>query len=215
MNKSIDLLGMRFNHLVVVKCLGPNKFHKTTWLCVCDCGKKSIVTTSNLVNNHTKSCGCFGRKNAILRTKIVNTTHGKTKTKEYRAWVAMRVRCYKNNSHQYHNYGERGIKVCDKWNSSFEQFFNDMGLAPKGTSIDRIDVNGDYEPGNCRWATIKEQNRNKRNTIKIKYKDVEKPMVEWSEILHINPDTLFCRIFRQHWTIESAFNKPIRKRMAK
>lgn len=133
--------------------------------CICHCGKHFSASFSKVNLGQTRSCGCQGR--AATRARL--TTHGMRNTKEYAAWCNMRDRCANAEAQAYANYGGRGIKVCDIWMASVEQFIADMGPCPDGLTLERIDVNGNYEPGNCRWATVKEQNRNRRDSINVEF----------------------------------------------
>lgn len=138
------------------------------WLCRCECGKEIVVEAYNLKTGHTQSCGCLQRE----ATSVANKTHGKRNTRLYRIWICMKNRCYRKNHDAYKHYGGRGIKVCDEWLHSFKAF-NDWAMANgyrDDLSIDRIDTNKGYSPDNCRWATMAEQNKNKRakNGYKIK-----------------------------------------------
>jgi hypothetical protein len=147
------LTGLRFGRLIVIRRQGLLTTGKAGWLCQCDCGNKKITTTAHLISLNTQSCGCLpnGRK-----------THGLSKLPEYRAWSAMKDRCDNSNHRYFQDYGGRGIKVCEHW-KSFENFLLDIGERPSPKhSLDRIDVNGDYEPKNCRWTTSLEQTRNRR-----------------------------------------------------
>lgn len=132
-------------------------------LCRCSCGNEKEVIYKNYKSGASKSCGCVGKKKTIKR----NTKHTLRFSKEWRAWQAMKNRCYNKNVPGYKNYGGRGIKVFKLWKDNFMQFYTYMGEAPVGTTLDRIDVNGNYEPGNVRWATRKQQSQNKRNNHKI------------------------------------------------
>lgn len=146
----------------------------------CECGKRLIMIVGNVKSNKSKSCGCF---NDAVRGKCL-VKHGqcriRNRTAEYRTWCNIRDRCHRETSNCFEFYGGRGIKVCDRWLNSFEAFFEDMGQRPQGTSIDRIDNNKGYEPGNCRWATRQEQGRNKRSNVLMTIDGVTKCRGEWA-----------------------------------
>lgn len=143
---------------------------------------------------------------------MVERTHGMTGTRVYRVWIDMRRRCQDNTRPEYDRYGGRGISVCDRWNNSFEAFLEDMGEPEKGLTIERIDNDGDYEPGNCKWATVAEQNRNKRDKSQFEFRGKVKSLTEWAESLGIERSILSGRIQRYGWTVERAFTTPVVER---
>lgn len=161
----MDLAGQRYGRLLVLT-QAPHITGNTAWLCQCDCGGEKVVPSSYLRTGSTKSCGCLPREQYGLNGKLSSTTHGQASnpTLTYNSWNAMKQRCFNPLATNYHKYGARGITVDPSWVDSFETFFADMGERPAGTSLDRIDTAGNYEPGNCRWATPTEQNQNRRRS---------------------------------------------------
>jgi hypothetical protein len=157
-----DITGQRFERLLVIERVPGNIAGHARWLCQCDCGSKCIVLACNLRSGDIRSCGCLKRELFAART----ITHGETKERrqsaEYRCWVGLIRRCSDPGRPDWKWYGARGIRVCERW-QSFENFLADMGRKPSPKlSIDRINNKGNYEPGNCRWATQSEQVRNQR-----------------------------------------------------
>ena len=162
-----NLTGRNFGRLTVLqRAESVNK--RTLWVCKCECGKEIIAESYNLKTGHTQSCGCLQRE----ATSKANTTHGQRTTRLYRIWNCMKTRCYRKSYHAYKHYGGRGIRVCDEWLNNFNNFY-DWAMAngyDDSLAIDRIDCNKGYNPQNCRWVTMAEQNKNKRakNGCKIK-----------------------------------------------
>ena len=152
-----NMAGTTFGRLVVVE-LAASKNRKARWMCRCDCGCSVIVTGASLREGDTRSCGCLQRD--ISRRQ--STTHGMSKTPEYRAWIDMIARCTNRDHADWADYGGRGITVCVRWRRSFSGFLADMKRRPMRKSLDRINNDGNYEPGNCRWSTAYEQVHNRR-----------------------------------------------------
>lgn len=157
--------GERYNKLKIIEEVSgykqPSGQVKRQFKCICDCGNKVIVRLSHLRSSITKSCGCWKLSVTSDRGKK-NKTHGLSKSRTYKSWRMLKERCNNPKTKGYEYYGGRGIRVCDRWLNSFENFYNDMGIRPLGKTIDRINVNGNYEPSNCRWATPSEQTLNQR-----------------------------------------------------
>lgn len=182
-----DLTGKRFDRLVVVKFAHRDAGNKAHWLCRCDCGRESVVQGYNLTGGQTTSCGCKKNTNpAILR-------HGMSKTLVHSKWRGMLTRCTNPKAESYPLYGGRGIRVCDRW-LTFENFYEDMGTPPEGSSIERIDNDGNYEPGNCRWATSTEQGRNKRNNRVVTIDGIAMPVSAAAELLGIPVKRIYARL---------------------
>ena len=153
------MTGRKCGYITVLRFSRYDSYRKARWVCRCICGSEFEAIGSGLRNGNTKSCGC--RKSDMCRE--ANLTHGMSNTREYETWLNMISRCEDSKRPDWNLYGGRGITICSRWRSSFEAFFSDMGPRPKGKSLDRYpNVNGNYEPGNCRWATTKEQRSNQR-----------------------------------------------------
>lgn len=180
---------MRFGRLLVLEPAKQPSRRSPLWVCRCDCGNITNCTSAELRYGHTKSCGCW--KSYIAR--ILKLTHGMSKTPTYLCWSSMFQRCLNRNRNSYKDYGGRGITVCERW-KSFENFLADMGEKPADKTIGRINNDGNYEPSNCHWETIKEQCRNRRNTVYVELNGVRKSLPEWSDEIGIHRDILHNRI---------------------
>lgn len=204
----INLSGQRFGRVTVVESAGVNMNGETIWLCKCDCGTVWTTRTDFLRSGGTRSCGCLGRENC----KTASTKHGLTYSPEYRAWLAIKSRCYNTKLVNFSEYGGRGIKVCDRWLESFENFFLDMGSRPTPQhSIDRIDTNGNYEPTNCRWATRERQQRNRRDTKLFTFNGETLSLPDWAEKLGKSLHALRNRL-RNGWSVEKTLSQPVESR---
>lgn len=168
----------------------------------CVCGKESLKDSGNI--RRDKSCGC-ARYSNIAETL---TRHGGSNTPTWKSWASMIDRCTKPKTKCWPNYGGRGITVCDRWRK-FDAFLEDMGWKPDGTSLDRIDNNGNYEPGNCRWATSIEQANNKRNNDVFEYAGERLTIPAWSRRTGIKPGSLRTRLYKLKWPIERALTQPV------
>lgn len=194
----IDLTGQRFGHLVVIEYAGRNERRESLWRCHCDCGNESVVRGDVLRRGTTESCGC-GK----------GLKHGHHQKPWYSSYKAMMERCYLPSSGNYKRYGGNGVTVCEEWHdiNKFAEWAESSGYAP-GLTIDRIDSRKGYSPGNCRWATKKQQSNNRKNTIFYKYKGETKALTEWASIFGINRYTLYDRIERRGWSVERALETP-------
>lgn len=191
MPRKYDLLGKKFGRLTVY-AVCYNKRGKRAWKCLCDCGNENIVETAELIRGKSTSCGCY-RKEKNLN---IVTTHGMTNTRLFHIFDSMKARCYRKKSINYNLYGGRGIKICDEWLNDNKKFFEwaFKNGYKEDLTIDRIDVNGNYEPSNCRWITVKEQARNRRTNTMFTYKGQTKCLKEWGEITGLCPATIGYRI---------------------
>lgn len=182
MTRFINLAGQRFGRLTVLNDFKREGSH-TYWECRCDCGVVKSFTANNMRQGNSRSCGCH-KSRLITEAK---TRHGLSHAKEHNAWLAMKARCYQDAAPGYENYGGRGIMVCERWLSSFDAFYEDIGKAPSPQhSIDRINNDGNYEPGNCRWATRTEQSRNRRSNILVDTPWGKITLIEASEKSGVN-----------------------------
>lgn len=187
----IEMEGKRFGRLTVLCRAENSKQGQAQWMCRCDCGTETIVRGVQLRNGKTSSCGCLRRERLIAS----HTKHGMKHTTIYHRWLDMKQRCYNPKNKRYGCYGGRGIKVCDDWLNDFQAFY-DWAMAngyKDDLSIDRINVNGNYEPANCRWVTDDVQISNKVNTIRVTLNGVTKTLPEWEKETGIKQGTLLWR----------------------
>lgn len=173
----------------------------TLWRCRCECGKEKVLPVSSVRSGHTKSCGCYGKEKCKIPKK-----HGLSYSHEYKSWSGAKERCINLNNKRYDRYGGRGIIMCDRWANSFENFFADMGPAPKGCSIDRIDNDGNYEPSNCRWASNKEQANNTSCVKNVLLFGVKMSCRDAAKILGISPSSITQRTKRKKQTHQEVIN---------
>lgn len=197
-----NLLNKRFGRLVVLEFSGFTPDRRALWLCQCDCGQKKIMVGSHLAGG-TRSCGCISRE----RGREMLTTHSGSRTREYKIWRGILGRCENPEMPDYARYGGRGIRVCDRWHK-FENFISDMGLSPPKHTIERQNVNGNYEPGNCRWATRKEQANNRRNSRMLTVGDITLTLAQWSDRTGLSWETLKHRM-KIGWSPERIVLTPL------
>lgn len=182
----LQLTGERFGKLTAIARVSNDAFGRAVWRCLCDCGREADVAGFRLKRGHTRSCGCLMRQG--------NVTHGKSRTPTHNSWIAMKARCFNPAYKFFSRYGGRGISVCDRWNDSFEAFLEDMGERPAGATLDRIDVDGNYCPENCRWATIAEQQNNRATTIMVTREGRTMSVSQWCAELGISRDRVYKAI---------------------
>jgi hypothetical protein len=202
----INLTGKRFGKLTVIEYAG-NKKHNSYWKCKCDCGNETDVMLNNLTRGMTKSCGCL-RKQTTKERRFI---HGMSDTSIHNTWMQMIERCENPNNHAYKNYGGRGIYVCIEWHE-FENFYNwaiSNGYK-EGLTIDRIDVDGNYKPNNCRWVDYQTQQRNRRNNRLITYKGKTHCLAEWEDITGIKAGVIAARLDKLNWSVGKALTQPVR-----
>ena len=194
-----DLTGNKYGRLTVIN-RSNDKGRRVKWFCACDCGGSKEIVSDQLISGKTNSCGCL-KKESIA---AVNFSHGLCKTREYRSWAHAKARCGNPKDAKFAAYGARGISMCDRWKLSFEVFISDMGRAPAGHTLDRINVNGNYEPSNCRWATLKQQANNTRANVIATAFGFTGTLKQVAEHFAVNYKILHQRINKFGYTVEQA-----------
>lgn len=206
MSRLIDLTGQRYGRLVVLRRSPKSGTNKGVyWLCRCDCGKEKYIRGANLRNGTIRSCGCYQKE----MESEWNKTHGMSSTKLYKIWKNMKARCYNPRVDRYPHYGGRGISVCKEWHMFIP--FRDWAFSSgykEGLSIDRIDVNGNYSPCNCRWVTMKEQALNKTTNHLIAYHGITRSITEWAKAFGITYGTMHDRL-KSGWSMEKISSTPL------
>lgn len=201
---ALDLVGERYGRLLVVqKAKRMGAGGEVYWFCQCDCGNARDFRASSLRSGRAKSCGCYHKERITL--------HGMTASATFKSWDSMLQRCLNPHSPDYARYGGRGIKVCPQWVASFDAFLADMGLRPEGATLDRKDVNGNYEKSNCRWATLSRQQRNKRDTPMLKWQNVTLSWADWADRTGIPSKVIGWRLAKG-WPPDRALTEPVAKR---
>lgn len=207
-----DLTGMVFGRLTAIAPaedhIAKNGYHRTQWLCQCECGNQIVALSANLKRGNTNSCGCY--KHDVALTACV--THGDRHSRLYRIWTGIKTRCFDAATPTYRRYGARGISMCDEWVSQY-QAFKDWSMSHgynDSLTIDRIDNNGNYCPENCRWVTAKVQANNRSSTKRYDYNGSQYTISELSDMTGVKYHTLLARIERLNWSIEQAVNTPTR-----
>lgn len=207
MSKRVDLTGQTINGVRVIDLayIGSGKSKKAYWNCVCYCGKEFVVESDKLRSGHTRSCGCLKAKSFGDRKR----THGDTGRRLYRIWKGMRDRCNNSNSKRFKDYGGRGISICNEWDDyrKFKSWAINNGYSDD-LSIERIDVNGNYCPENCKWIPLSEQCLNKQDTIWLEYRGERKQLKVWCKELGLDYAKVAQRLKPMGWSVERAFETP-------
>jgi len=212
-----DLTGKTFGRLKVVKYIGrcyATPSFRNYWSMNCSCGAKDVsVTTGDLTNGCTRSCGCLSNEMRAERCFVHGHSTAGSPTPTYTTWLSMKKRCHDKKGSSYKNYGGRGITICKHW-GQFKNFLDDMGERPSNKTLDRIDNNGNYEKSNCRWATAKEQGRNSRRNRIVSFNGRDLPIAAWAEEYGIKSSTFHSRLSSK-WSVKKALTTPVRKHTVK
>lgn len=207
--KARDITGQRFGRLLALGPVGLDQNQEVLWLCQCDCGNIATKLGRSMRKGSTQSCGCFGKQ----RSAEATTIHGMWKEPIYHKWIHINERCEKESHHNFHRYGERGIKMCDEWRHDFVAFYTHISqlehFGKEGYTLDRRDNEKGYEPGNVRWATAKQQQRNRHNNHMITHNGETFCLAEWAERVGISYQTIKERL-KRGWSAEKALTTPIK-----
>lgn len=208
MAKFQDLSGRRFGRWVVVD-RAENRSGRSHWNCVCECGATASVASCSLTLGKSVSCGCFNVEGTVARCLSHGHANGGNGTRTYNCWRNMKARCTNPRNHKWPDYGGRGITYTPAW-ETFDGFLADMGECPSSKhSIDRIDVNGNYEPSNCRWATPIEQGNNQRTNTLLTHNGRTMTLADWARETGIGHTTILQRINRSKWSVERALTERV------
>lgn len=208
--------GVRFGRLTVVgitRVPASDRPLRRKWVLRCDCGREATAEPSDVRRGKVVSCGCWRAQKAGER----QITHGRTDTREYNSWRGMIERCTNEGHKDFHLYGGAGVKVCDRWRNGsgdktgLECFIDDMGMRPTGKTLDREDSDGNYEPGNCRWATATEQVRNRRTSTRLTHNGETLHLYEWADRVGIAATSIKQRL-RRGWSVRDALSTPVAPR---
>lgn len=205
MPKFVDLTNQRFERLVAKEVVRKNG--RIFYKCDCDCGNTKVISANSLRTGKTRSCGCYNKEVYERTAKTRALKHGKSKSKLIGVHNGIKQRCLNPNNRSYGNYGARGITICDDWLDfkTFAEWAYSSGYE-EGLTIERIDVNGNYEPSNCTWLTASEQSDNKQNTIRLEYKGKTQTLNQWAKEIGVSRTTLDARL-RQGFPIEKVLSK--------
>lgn len=195
----LDLTGIKHGRLTPIERIGKTNHGVTLWRCICECGKETTTQQGSLRNGRAKSCGCYAQEKRL--------THGRSRTSDptYQSWNHMKDRCRNKNHVAYPRYGGSEVTVCDRW-LDFDNFVADMGNRPLGTTLDRLNRQGNYEPGNCAWKTPKEQANNRKSSRLITFNGITKSLTDWAASCGVKDTTLAYRL-DNGWPIEEAITR--------
>lgn len=214
-NNDESLRGQKFGRLTIIgfekipKTWGGTTTYFWNWICQCDCGTIVSVNPQVVKRGQSQSCGCLKLEKTVEYNKKAKVKHGGRYTRLYSAWRGMKQRCYSPTNKNYDHWGGRGIKVCDEWCNdfaAFEKWAMESGWK-EGLTLDRIDVNGNYEPSNCRWSDWKTQARNRTTSVYYTINGETKTLIEWAEQYEIPYGTVYQRLHNYGWDIERALSQ--------